>query len=375
MKNVILTITITILKVFANIIYCFIKIFPVQNKIVMITRQSNNITLDFKLLKEELEKRNEDIKIKILAKKLEQGILNKIEYVFYILKMMYHLATAKVCVLDGYCIPVSILKHKKTLKIVQMWHASGAVKKFGYQILDQNEGSSSKIAKLMNMHKNYDYVLAPSEATASIFEEAFNVTKDKIVKLGLPRLEYLCDSKYDKSEQFFEQYPKLKEKEKILYIPTFRKNRNIDLNEILSYDLDREKYSLIISLHPLDKTYVPEEYLVDKKYNSFDLAKIADYIITDYSVLSIEASILNKPIFLYLYDYNEYKENRGLNIQLNKELKSFTSKKFSDIMTKIIKRDYNMQELNEYKEKYIEIDIRNIVKDLSDFLLKIYKGE
>ena len=48
---------------------------------------------------------------------------------------MYYLATSKVCVLDGYCIPASILKHKKKLKIIQIWHASGAIKKFGYQIL------------------------------------------------------------------------------------------------------------------------------------------------------------------------------------------------------------------------------------------------
>lgn len=375
MKKILLTVGITVLKILANILYCFLKMLPNQKKLVMITRQSNDLTLDFLLLKEELEKRNTGIKIVVLAKKLEKGVVNKIIYIFYTIKIMYHLSTSKVCVLDGYCIPVSILKHKKSLKIVQLWHASGAVKKFAYQILDKKEGSSSKIAKLMNMHKNYHYLIAPSKVTAYIFKEAFHVPEEKIVKLGLPRLEYICNPKYDKTEEFFHQYPNLKGKENILYIPTFRKNEKVNLEEILNYNLDTEKYNLMISLHPLDKTYVPKQYQVDSNYNTFDLIKIADYIITDYSVLSIEASILNKPIFLYLYDYHEYQKNRGLNIQLDKELKSFTSQKFSDIMTKIKEKDYNMQEIKQYKEKYIEVDTYNTIKNLGDFLLKIYKGE
>ena len=126
-------------------------------------------------------------------------------------------------------------------------------------------------------------------------------------------------------------------------------------------------------MHPLDKTIVPDKYLVDEKIKSFDLIKIADYIITDYSVLSIEASILDKPIFFYLYDEEEYEKNRGLNINVKKELKSFTSKRFSDIMTKIEKEDYNMKQLNEYKSKYIEVNLLTAIKNLGEFLLKLYK--
>lgn len=369
-KKAILYIVITILKFLANIVYLFMKLFPTKNRIIMITRQSNNVTLDFKLLREYIEKNNSSIEIKIFAKKLEKGIYNKILYTFYILKLMKYLATSKVCVIDSYCIPVSILKHKKKLKIIQIWHASGAVKKFGHQILNKKEGSSAYIAKLMCMHKNYDFVIAPSEKTKKIFAEAFNIQEEKIVKFGLPRLEYIYNSKYDKSKEILAEYPDLKNKKNIVYIPTFRKNQKTNLDEILNYKIDKERYNLIISLHPLDSTKVPDEYLVNKKYSSFDLIKIADYIITDYSALSIEASILEKPIFIYLYDYDKYKENRGLNIYLNEELKTFTTTKFSDIMTKIEKKDYNINELINYKNKYIQINPNSAIEDLGRFLLK-----
>lgn len=380
MKNIILTIGITILKFFANLIYYIIKIFPIKNKIVMITRQSNTPTLDFKLLMEKIKNVDTSIKVEVLCNKVESnalyssGILYKIKYIFYILKIMYNLATSKVCVVDGYCIPVCILKHKKNLKIIQIWHASGAVKKFGYQVLDKEAGSDSKIARLMCMHKNYDYIIAPSETTKDIFSEAFNTSKDKIVKLGLPRLEYIANSKYDKSEEIFKEYPKLREKKNILYIPTFRKNNNFNaVEKILECKLDEKKYNLIINLHPLDTTPVPEEYLVSKKYSSYDLIKIADYIITDYSALSIEASVLNKPIFVFLPDLNEFEEKTGLNINLKEELPSFAFENLSQIIDRIKRKEYNTKEIKEYKEKYIEIDENNTIKDLTQFILEIYK--
>ena len=242
-------------------------------------------------------------------------------------------------------------------------------------MLDKQEGHSRWLAKAMCMHKNYDYVIAPSEATKKVFAEAFNVPEEKVVKLGLPRLEYITNAEYDKTRQMLEEYPKLKGKKNIVYIPTFRKNKGTDLTEILNYPLDREKYNLIINLHPLDTTNAPEEYQIDKKYNSYDLIKLADYIITDYSILSVEGSVLHKPIFLYTYDYEEYQETRGLNINLEEELSSFTSHSFNDIMRRIEEQEYNMTEIENFRNKYIEVNAEETVTVLSNFITKVYKGE
>lgn len=365
-------------KIFLNLIYGFLKLMPIKNQIVFISMQSDYPSLDFNLLKDEINNKDANIKLVFLCKKMESALEKKTDYIKYVLKMvgyvfkaMYYLATSKVCVAESYCVPVSFLKHKKELKIIQIWHASGAVKKFGYQSLNTEEGKSEEVAKLMCMHKNYDYVIAPSEVTKHIFSEAFNVEKEKIIKLGLPRLEYITNKKYDKSEEIYEKYPELRNKKIILYVPTFRKGKNVDLTEVLNYPLDNEKYKLIIKLHPLEKTEVPDEYKIDYQYTSYDLIKIADYIVTDYSILSVEASILEKPIFLYLYDLDEYNKNRGLNIDLNKELKTFTSKNFSDIMSKIEKNNFNMNEIVKYKNKYIEVNTNNTISKVSDFILKL----
>ena len=54
MKKILEAIGITILKFFANFIYLFLKCMPTKNRIVMISRQSNNITLDFSLLRDKI---------------------------------------------------------------------------------------------------------------------------------------------------------------------------------------------------------------------------------------------------------------------------------------------------------------------------------
>ena len=132
---------------------------------------------------------------------------------------------------------------------------------------------------------------------------------------------------------------------------------------------------MIIRLHPLENASIPDECDINSKYSTYDLIKIADYIITDYSILSVEASILNKPIFLYLYDLDDYNKNRGLNIDLPKELKTFTTKHFSDIMSKIENEDYNMEEIKRFRNKYIEINTENTISELCDFVLNLCSGK
>ena len=56
MKIIIDKIILRILKIGLNIVYFFMKIFPTKNRVVMISRQSNAITIDFQLLKDELSK-------------------------------------------------------------------------------------------------------------------------------------------------------------------------------------------------------------------------------------------------------------------------------------------------------------------------------
>ena len=58
------------------------------------------------------------------------------------------------------------------------------------------KGSDEKIAKVMCMHKNYDYILTSSEESLGYFKEAFNANDGTNVNYALPRVDLLLDNKF-----------------------------------------------------------------------------------------------------------------------------------------------------------------------------------
>ena len=144
-----------------QLIYYVCRIFKRGKKIVMLSRQTDSVPLDMKLLKSKLNELYPDYKVVVLAKRIGDGALQKIMYCFHVIRQIFHIATADAAILDSYCIPISILKHNGLL-VIQMWHSVGTMKKFGLSILDQAEGSSRGRAKALHMHEGYDYVLCAS---------------------------------------------------------------------------------------------------------------------------------------------------------------------------------------------------------------------
>ena len=206
-------VAIYIFKGFLKFIYFFLKLFPTnKSKILFMSRQSDSITLDFQLIKDEIRKRNKSVKMIFICKRMDKGFINNVKYFFLILKQMFHLATSKVVVIDSYSIPVCILNHKKSLFVLQIWHSIGKIKKSGYQTLDTNSGRSSKIAKLMCMHKNYDKIVAGGAFFDKFYEEGFNVSKDKLLHYGLPRIDYLIQNENNIKDKILSKYKEFKDK-------------------------------------------------------------------------------------------------------------------------------------------------------------------
>jgi len=372
-------ILIGILKFFLEIIYSILKLFKTQNKIVFISRQSNKETEDIKLLADELKKELPNYKIILLTKKLESSLLNKIKYSFHMIKQMYHLATSKIAILDSYCIVVSLLHHKKNLKIIQMWHGIGTLKKSGYSILDTYEGRSKKIATLMKMHKNYDYIFCSAEICRKDSVELFNTTLDKVLVYPLPRVNLLIDKKYQKEtlEKIYEKYPELKNKKNIVYVPTYRVDNDKLLTSIenLIECIDYTKYNLIIKLHPLT-TYINNETkaLFDKEFTTTEMLFIADYVIADYSTVLFEAAVLNKPLYFYAYDKNNYVKQRDFYIDYEKEMPGLISQDPKEIFASIKKDKYDLEKIKTFSNKYVEID-GNPTKNICKFIKELLKIE
>lgn len=376
----IVRIGVLILKFF----YFFIKFFPQKNKIVFISRQSNNVSVDFKLLGDKL---SESYEVVYLCKMIDKGFGNKIKYFFHMFKQMYHISTSKIVVLDSYAIVIGILKHKKNLKIIQMWHALGAFKKFGKSIIGKKESNvdiefvnkinSDKLSKIMGMHKNYDYIFASSELAVEGFSEAFGYPKSKFKIYPLPRLDLIIDKKNREEviKKIYSKYKTLKGKKNILYCPTFRKdNSDIKYIKELINKIDYKKYNLILKLHPLTKMDIDDKrVIIAKEFNTYEMAFVSDVIITDYSAVIYEVSLLNTPICLYAYDKDTYIDSRDFYLDYDKDMPGKIYSNVDNMLSDISNEKYNMSKLSKFNNNYINKYKVSYTDDIVNFIKSLVK--
>lgn len=358
---------------FLNVIYFFLKLFPTKNKILFLSRQSDGESIDFKILIDKIQKVNKNIKIVVITRRVEKNFRDLLSKEFLLIfKKMYHLATSKVCILDGYQIPISVLKHKKSLKIIQIWHALGAIKCFGYQSLNTNK--KRLVAKYMKMHKNYDLIISGSSNMTPYFAKAFNYSEDKFINIGLPRVDYLIKQSKSNKDKILKKYPNFKNKKVILYVPTFRENDNYQAEKLIE-SVDTDKYIFIIKSHPVtkNKVHTKKEIYTCPEFKSIQLLSIADYVVTDYSAISLEASLLNLPIFIYAYDFDEYKKYPGLNIDLKKEFGKYVYKNAKELYKELNLNNYNLDIVKKFKEKYIDITDGTITDRIVKVILQNFK--
>lgn len=363
-----------------QLLYNGMKCLPTQKKVVMLSRQSDLPSDEFRMVEREILKRNNGVKVVMLCKTLDGGVnssmAGKIRYGFHMLVQMYHLATSQVAVLDTYCIPVSLLKHKKSLTVIQMWHSMGSMKKFGYTALDTAEGSRREIAEAMKMHQNYDYVFASADAYKEHLAKGFNCDIEKIITMPLPRLDLLNSRAYQTKtkEKIYSRYPKLKEKPVILYIPTFRKDETdfAPALDKLVQAVDQDKYNLVVKLHPLSKMKLKDRTMSADGFSSFDMLSVADYVISDYSCIVYEAAVLGIPLYFYDFDIGFYKEGRGLAIDYEKELPGVVSEDITEIIRAIEEKPYDKAALKQFADKYIT-PTKHATKDIVDFIFRFIK--
>ncbi len=86
-----------------------------------------------------------------------------------------------------------------------------------------------------------------------------------------------------------------------------------------------------------------------------DLLIAADIMISDYSSIIFDYSILEKPVICFGYDYDEYVKKRGFYFDINKEFPNGIIKSDDDVLGLIQNMDYKEQcnKTKELKRKFV----------------------
>lgn len=298
-------------------------------------------------------------------KKNENTITFEPFHIIDFMKSIYHLSTSKYIIVDNYYAFLSVMNLRDNVQCIQIWHAAGAIKSFGF--MDQSVRKRSKRAqkRFSRVYNRFEKVIVGSDEMAHVFTEAFHLPSDAIIRTGVPRTDLFFDKKeQEKKKQYLlSRYTELNNKKVILYAPTFRDNEldqfQLKLDIDLMYQELGKDYVLLVKLHPaiINKTYYNEQYpgfvydFSDYK-NVNELLLITDFLITDYSSIPFEFALLERPMIFYPYDLESYEKERGIWKEYEQLVPGpivFTTK---DIITLIKEDQFDLQAINDFSKKW-----------------------
>jgi len=362
-----------VLIVAYNILYALCKLFPVKpHRVLFLSRQGNAKSLDFVLIEEELQRRDPSIQCVFLCRRFtgdERSPVALLLYVAFLVKTCWYLARSRVAVLDSYSVPVSVLKHRKYLYVIQIWHAMGKIKKSGYAGIGRPGGRKETLAQSLHMHENYSIIVAGGYGWNRYYEESFRVGSDKLCNIGLPRVDYLRHNQREIRQKLLQKHPEFNDKKLLLYAPTFRKSA-FDAHRQLMEVVDDEQSILVVRPH-WRQEIAPRLDIKDDydDFSTLELLAACDYLITDYSAIAVEAAALDKKTLYYCFDYQHYQKNVGLNIDLFEEMPGCVFADAAELMRMINTDAYPYESLAHYQKKYLPEDCDNAIRKNADLIM------
>jgi len=347
---------IALLRAFLALCYAPMKLAPTRNKITLISRQSDTPSVDFERLITALRAEFPGWQIDALCFEFHTSLTKKVKYLAHVFTQMRHIAQSRLVILDTYCIPVSILQHKRSLRVIQMWHALGSLKKFGYSILDVGEGSSSETARAMRMHHNYNVVFTSAEPCRVPFADAFNVPVDRVVVAPLPRVDVLRDPEWraERRATILSAFPELAHGKNVLFAPTFQKGQRFAADELHKY-FARFGFNLIAKPHPVALVGGDQTAQRYRSVSAFDFLAIADYVVTDYSSIMFEAGVAEIPVFVFAPDLARYMTERNFYIDFEAEIPGPISASFDSLVADLINFAGDLAPFRAFTQRYVEI--------------------
>ncbi len=345
----------------------------------------------------ELRKQSPDLKITFLCKSsLSTELINELSDVKVIpfetkniidwLISLYHLATSRCIIIDNYFGFLAAVTFKKNVECIQVWHAAGALKTFGLQDQSIRYRSDSAKRRFQQVYDQFHTIVVGSDEMGRIFSEAFNVPSQRMLPTGFPRTDFFYEKKSRDAviTSFYENYPLLAGKKLILYAPTYRdgqlENSDIHLDiKQMQQKLD-SNYFLLIKLHPAVKTKTNYQELFPDFVCDFseykrinELLVVTDYLITDYSSLPFEFSLLHKPIIFYPYDLAEYREQRGLVKDYQQLVPGPIVYNTNELIEEIVADRFDVQAIKDFSDKWNRYSVGHSAENLAHYIVERMK--
>ncbi len=255
--------------------------------------------------------------------------------------------------------------------ILNTWH--------GTPLKNMGRDVENEVYNMGNVMRNLvfaDYLVFPNEYMKEKMVNAYmlqNLSKGTILNEGYPR-----NSVFFNKERRSELRKKfdVDDKEIIVYMPTWRgKVGRVNINSVLEEteqfleEMDtrlKPNQLLYVKYHPMMKLeFNDDKYehirAFPSGYEYYEILNMADTLITDYSSVFYDFANSSRKIILYVYDKEEYFENRGVYVSL--DTFPFPQAETVDELIKAINTPKNYDD-TEFRKRYCTYDSPDAVKKI-----------
>ncbi|AYG26814.1 CDP-glycerol glycerophosphotransferase family protein [Lactiplantibacillus plantarum] len=267
------------------------------------------------------------------------------------LAYIFYLAVSKYWVININAF--SGVNPRKDQVFLQTWHGT-PLKKIGADIQDTSRSTEKEEWRKDAL--NWTYFLSNGSRSNPFYKSAFGLSDTQILTYGLPRNDRLGDNK-----QLYDSFRKergiSKNQKVILYAPTFRDDGSqIQFNyEEFSKKLG-SKFYLLVNFHRL---YVEKGLgnFPNVEFNEHlsitDCMEVSDLLITDYSSVFFDYSILNRPMIFYPYDYNRYmNEERGTYMEYSSTVPGPICYSFDSLVRQLMSEDNSKHDNSQFAREF-----------------------
>lgn len=346
------------------------------DKVVFASARATSLEGNLLYLYREMQRQRPDLHYVTLLERYSYSFLGKVQYLLRLTKGAYHVATARLVVIDNAYLPVHVGPHRKRTLVVQVWHAAGALKKFGLDIAAPQRAVENRF-----VHKYYDYVVVGSEFAVAPYASALRTDPAHVVPLGTARTDLLHEERALAAvrQRFFEEHPGLLGKRIALYAPTFRghgtgKRPGGALDAIELRSMVGPEWALVHKTHPVfaptDAQSQGYDVMVADEYDLNELFAVADVFITDYSSAVFEWVTMRKPLVLFADDLEDYERDPGFYLDFRREMVGEIVSSTQEVAALLVRDEWDLGDYDAFIARHCPLDDGHASRRVTKFLLE-----
>lgn len=310
---------------------------------------------------------------------------------YFSLPYFYYMSKAKYWIIN--CKMPTYICKKENQVYLQTWHGT-PLKRLAHDIIAPEDATFYRSGvSFEQMTRSYDidverynYMISPNAFCTEVFQTSFRINRERLIETGYPRNDFITNATEDDIRNLKLKYNLPLDKKIVLYAPTWRDNSYVASGYTFELEADFHKWKeilgddyivvfkphyLIINKYENDDSLTGFLYSMKAEAEINELYVLSDILITDYSSVFFDYAVLNRPIYFYMYDLEQYKgELRGFYLDIYTELPGKIYEDESNLLLDIKNQVYDYSHLETFNQRFSAWQTGDCAKKVIDIVFK-----